>query len=300
MKTETINSSPNAQAKSMVGKVVLITGATSGIGLSTSRALAEKGARLVIVGRDLEKITSAVNNIREEVKNSDIDTLLADLSSLDEVRDLTNEFKNRYDRLDVLINNAGAIFFTRVLTIDGYEKTFALNHLSNFLLTNLLLDKIILTARNTGEARIVNVSSDAHRGGKIYFDDLMFEQRRYGIGGWRAYNQSKLANILFTFELARRLGETNVSVNALHPGFVASNLGKNNGLLGKMGMKLAQIFATTPEIGAQTSIYLASWPDVKGMTGKYFTKCQEVPADPAAYNLETARKLWDISEELVG
>jgi NAD(P)-dependent dehydrogenase (short-subunit alcohol dehydrogenase family) len=285
--------------QAMQDKVVLITGATSGIGEVTALALAEKGATVIVVGRTPERASATVEKIRQSTANRKVDYILADLSSLGQVRDLANAFRQQYDRLDVLINNAGAVFFKKEFSVDHYERTFALNYLSYFLLTNLLLDQIRAAAQLAGEARIVNVSSDIHRGSKIYFDDLMFEHRSYGVGGVRAYSQTKLADVLFTFELARRLEGSTVTSNACHPGLVSSNIGKNNGLLGKLSMGVVNRFAISPQEGAQTPIYLASWPAIKGYSGKYFTKCQPVRADKKTYDLNTAKQLWEISEELV-
>ncbi len=280
-------------------KVVLVSGATSGIGEASARALAEKGATVVVIGRDALRAQATVADIRSTSSNQSIDFLVADLSSLAQVQKLAVEFQSKYERLDVLINNVGAVFFTRQTSVDGYEMTFALNHLSYFLLTNLLLERLKTTAAAVGEARIVNVSSEAHRGAKMFFDDLMFERRSYGYGGLRAYSQSKLANILFTFELSRRLEGSQVIANALHPGLVASNIGKNNGKLGQIYARVARRLGINSSEGAQTVVYLASWPEVKGNTQKYYRQCQSVQADPAAYDLASAQKLWEISEALV-
>jgi NAD(P)-dependent dehydrogenase (short-subunit alcohol dehydrogenase family) len=290
-------SSPN-QFSTLQDKVILITGATSGIGEATAQALAAKTATVVIVGRNLERTDSTVINIRRNSQNPNVDFLLADLSSIEEVRKLSNEFISRYGRLDVLINNAGGVFFKRQTSIDGLEMTFTLNHLSYFLLTNLLLEQLQATARMEGQARIINVASNAHYGARLDLDDLMFERRSYTIGGFPAYAQSKLANVLFTFELARRLEGSSVTANVLHPGFVATNLGKNNGRLGKLAMSVANKFAENPQTGAQTSIYLASWPEVRGVSGKYFEKCQPAIPDKQANDLELARRLWQISEAM--
>jgi NAD(P)-dependent dehydrogenase (short-subunit alcohol dehydrogenase family) len=285
--------------ESFQDKVILITGATSGIGEITALALAEKGATVIAVGRSADRSRAVVDKIRRETSNPKVDFLCADLSSLSQVNDLAHTFKQKYDRLDVLINNAGAVFFKRELSHGNYEKTFTLNYLSYFLLTNLLLEKMKFTTELVGDARIINVSSEMHRGSKIQFDDMMFEHRSYGIGGVRAYSQSKLADLLFSFELARRLEGSKLTCNAAHPGLVSSNIGKNNGLLGKISMGVINKFAISPQEGAQTLIYLASWPSVKGISGEYFIKCQPAQADVAANDLKTARQLWEISEELV-
>jgi retinol dehydrogenase-12 len=281
------------QNEPLQGKICLITGATSGIGKVTARELARKGASLVIVSRNPLRCENTIASIQDETGNSNIEYMVADLSSQDQIRQLARGFMDRYDRLDVLINNAGAIFLSRKESVDGIEMTWALNHLNYFLLTNLLLD--ILKA--SAPARIVNVASTAHRGAKINFDDLQGKRHFYGM---RAYSQSKLANVLFTYELARRLEGTQVTANALHPGFVASNFAKNNGGLVRLGMGIAKFFAISPEKGAETSIYLASSPDVEGVSGRYFVNKQAARSDPASYNEETARKLWQVSEEMTG
>jgi NAD(P)-dependent dehydrogenase (short-subunit alcohol dehydrogenase family) len=276
---------------SMNGKRCVVTGSTGGIGLVTARELARQGARLTLISRNPERCQAAVDNIREETGNQDIEFIAADLSSQAEVRRAAQEFLDRHEQLDVLVNNAGGFFWRRAETVDGLEMTMALNHLNYFLLTNLLLE----TIKASGPARIVNVSSDAHRGAKVNFDDIQ-GQRRYA--GFRAYAQSKLMNVLFTYELARRLEGSGVTANALHPGFVASGFGKNNGLLFRILMPIAQLGALSPEDGARTSTYLASSPNVEGVSGKYFTKERAVRSDPASYDEQTALRLWELSLEL--
>lgn len=289
----------NLQPQTMLGKVVVVTGATSGIGEYTALSLAEKGATVVIVGRNQERIDSTIRKISQETSNPRLIPCLADLSSLKQVLQLASQILERTDRLDVLVNNAGANFFKKTLSPDGYEMTFAVNHLSYFYLTSLLLGTIQATAKDSGEARIINVASEAHRSAKLVFDDLMFDRRIYEYGGWRAYAQSKLANLLFTFELSRRLEGSPVTANAVHPGLVATQVGYNNGRGAKLVMKLVQGFAISPQEGAQTSIYLASWPEMKGVTGKYFYRCQAIMAEKSAYDPTTARRLWEISDELI-
>ena len=277
----------------MQGRICLITGATNGIGKSTAQALARMGATVVIVGRNAQKTAQVVEEIRAASGNHTVDSLLADLSSRQEVRRLASEFKSKYSQLHVLLNNAGGTFTTRQLSADGIEMTFALNHLAYFQLTNLLLD----TIKASAPARIINVSSDAHSGGKIEFDNLQGE-RSYSIFG--PYGNSKLANILFTTELARRLEGTGVTANALHPGFTSTGFGKNNpGLLMKMIRAVVPLIARSPEKGAATSIYLASSPEVQRISGKYFVDCRVTPPAPQATNSAVARKLWDISAEMV-
>ncbi|MBN1121566.1 MAG: SDR family oxidoreductase [Anaerolineae bacterium] len=281
---------------SMTGKVVLVTGATNGIGRVTAMALAQMGATVVVHGRSQEKAEYTVSLIKEETGSNTVDYLLADLASQDEIRAMAAEFKQRYDRLDVLVNNAGAIFLKRKESAEGIEMTFALNHLAYFLLTNLLLDLIIQTGEQYGEARIVNVSSGAHYGPQIVLDDIQSP----GIySGWLAYGQSKLANILFTYELARRLQGTNVTANVLHPGFVASGFAKNNPIT-RPAMALSSIFALSPEEGAQTSIYLASSDEVKSVTGQYFYKSKARKSSAASYDEEAQHELWKLSKKLTG
>lgn len=276
-------------------KVMLVTGGTSGLGKVVALELAKKGATTVIVGRNSAKTQAVVKEIEQQSGNSAIDGLVGDLSSIAQVRGLTAEFRKRYSRLDVLINNAGAIFARRQATVDGYERTFALNHLAYFLLTNLLLDLL----KTSAPSRIVNVSSRSHEGGAVNFDDLQAE-RAYGIGGGRAYSQSKLANIMFTYELARRLAGTGVTANALHPGMVATPFGENNGGLMGLVMKLVHRFAITPEEGADTIIYLAASPEVEGVTGQYWEKRGPVRSSPASYDESAQKRLWDVSARMTG
>jgi NAD(P)-dependent dehydrogenase (short-subunit alcohol dehydrogenase family) len=276
----------------MRGKICLITGGTNGIGKSTAHELASMGATVVIVGRDARKTSQVVEEIRAASGNDTVDSLLADLSSQQEVRRLANEFESKYSHLDVLLNNAGAVFMQRQLSVDGIEMTFALNHLASFLLTNLLLDKIKASA----PARIINVSSGAHTSGKIEFDNLQGELDFSS----RAYGNSKLATILFTMELARRLEGTGVTANSLHPGFVSTGFGKNNpGFFMKVIRAVVPLIARSPEKGAETSIYLASSPDVQSITGRYFVDRKLTQPAPPATNTAIARKLWDISAEMV-
>jgi NAD(P)-dependent dehydrogenase (short-subunit alcohol dehydrogenase family) len=277
----------------MHGKVCLITGGTSGIGLITAEALTQAGATVIIVGRSPEKTQSAVRAIQEKAGSQNVEYLLGDLSNQAEVRRMAADFHQRHHQLHVLINNAGAVFMSRRLSQDGIEITFALNHLAYFLLTNLLLDLLIASA----PSRIINVSSAAHTSQQINLSDLQNQQK---YNSWKAYGQSKLANLYFTYQLARRLDGTGVTVNALHPGFVATNFGRSNGGLFNPIFKLAQLAAISPEEGAKTSIYLATSPDVNGVTGKYFVKSKLVSSSPVSYDENIARKLWEISQEMTG
>jgi retinol dehydrogenase-12 len=280
-------------AHQMHGKVCMVTGATSGIGLVTAHALARQGATLIVVGRNPERGATTVSRIRQETGNQAVELMVADLSAQAQVRQLASEVQSRFAHLDVLINNAGALFGRRQLSHDGIEMTFALNHLAYFLLTNLLLDALKASA----SARIVNVSSEAHRGARLDFADLQ-GQHRYS--GWRAYAQSKLANILFTYELARRLEGTSVVANVLHPGFVATNFGRNNRSITAVFWRIAQLAAISPEEGAQTIIYLASAPEVKGVNGEYFVKKKSVRSSQVSYDRAAAERLWQVSVELTG
>lgn len=272
----------------------MVTGANAGIGKITALELAKQGAQVVIVARSQARGAEAQAEIIAASGNGDVHLLQADLSSQAEIRKLAAQFKRDFTRLDVLVNNAGAFFNRRQLSVDGLEMTFALNHLGYFLLTHLLLDALQASA----PARIINVSSDAHRGAKIDFDDL---QAARGYAGFRVYGISKLANVLFTYELARRLGGTAVTANALHPGFVATNFGRNNGfVVDKLFGLLGRFFAKSPEEGAETSIYLAASPEVAGVSGQYFVNKKAVKSSLASYDADAARRLWEISEELVG
>ena len=274
------------------GRICLITGGTNGIGKSTAQELARMGATVVIVGRDAQKTSQVVEEICAASGNNKVDSLLADLSSQQEIRRLANEFKNKYSHLHVLLNNAGAVFMQRQLSVDGIEMTFALNHLAYFLLTNLLLD----TIKASAPARIINVSSGTHTSGKIEFDNLQGE-RDYSP---KAYDNSKLAIILFTIELARRLEGTGVTVNALHPGFTSTGFGKNNpGFLMNLIRAVVPLIAHSPQKGAGTSIYLASSPAVQSITGKYFVDCKVTQPAPQATVMVVARKLWGASAEMV-
>jgi NAD(P)-dependent dehydrogenase (short-subunit alcohol dehydrogenase family) len=274
----------------MRGKRVLVTGATTGIGRVTAVELGRAGAEVIIVARDREKAAATLAELAQ-AGAPPAQALYADLSLTSSVRALAAEAREKFDRIDVLVNNAGAIFGTRALTAEGFERTFALNHLSYFLLTNLLLDRI------PSGGRIVNVSSEAHRPAKVNFDDLQLERRYTAFG---AYCLSKLMNLLFTFELARRVQARGITVNAAHPGPVASNFGRSNrGFFGAL-FALAGPFMLTPQKGARTQIWLASSPDVEGITGKYFAKCREKKPSARALDEATQRRLWDATAQLVG
>lgn len=279
----------------MKGRVVLVTGATSGIGLVTARELARMGARVIIASRSAVRCAQTAQQIAQATGNSEVLAMPTDLSSLRAVRALAERVRAEVGQLDVLVNNAGAIFGERKISADGFEMTWALNHLSYFLLTNLLLD--LLSA--SPEGRVVNVSSDAHFAvRRADFSDINFERRRYG--GFAAYCLSKLANVMFTYELARRLQGSTVTANALHPGAVATNFGRNNpGVLGLV-FRLFTCFALSPEQGAQTSIYLASSPAVAGVSGQYFDRCKPKRSSPISYDQSAQRQLWALSAAQVG
>ncbi len=278
----------------MQGKVCFVTGATAGIGAVTARELARMGATVVGVGRNPVKCASVRESIRIETGNAQVEYFSADLSSQAQVRQLAETIKQEYSRLDVLVNYAGAYYFTYQESVDGIELTFALNHLGYFLLTNLLIGLIKASA----PARIVNVSSESHQSARINFANL---NGRGFYKSWTAYGQSKLANLLFTYELARWLEGTGVTANALHPGFVASNFAQNNGWLVAWGTRVAQKLAgRTPQEGARTVIYLATSPDVEGVSGKYFIDEKAVPSSPASYDETSAKRLWVASEQMTG
>lgn len=279
----------------------MVTGATSGIGAVTARELARAGATVVLVGRDAAKCAREVRRIGRDMPGSRAEALVADLSSQAQIRRLAARFEERHRRLDVLVNDAGAYFARRQVTVDGLEMTFALNHLSYFLLTLLLMKR--LTA--SPAARVVNVSSSAHAAGGIDFENLQAEKRYDRL---EAYARSKLANLLFTYELARRLAGTHVTANALHPGIVATRLGADRGWF-RMKVRnlvrvrlrgLVSLGMITPEQGARTSIHLASSPVVEGVSGRYFEECREALSSDASYDRTAAATLWRVSEDLTG
>jgi len=277
----------------MQGKTALVTGGTTGIGFVTARVLAEKGAAVTIVGRNPQRGEQAARAIRAEVPGAEVRFERADLSLLDESRRLARNIAESTERLDVLVNNAGAIFSRRQVTADGLEATFALNHMSYFLLTNLLLNRL----RAAEAGRIVVVASIAHRRARLDFDDLQSE-RRYSVR--TAYSRSKLANVMFAYALARRLEGSSVTVNALHPGLVASRFGSNNGWLFRNGLKLAFRVsgAIGVEEGAELNIRLASDPALEGVSGRYFSDGEEVPSSPASLSVEDQERLWAASEAI--
>ncbi|MEJ5308780.1 MAG: SDR family oxidoreductase [Anaerolineae bacterium] len=276
--------------KPMRDKVCMVTGAASGIGAVTARALAQQGASVILVDRNAAKGVVVTEQIKRQTGNTALEFMRVDLSSQKEIRQLVQQFTSRHRHLHVLVNNAGALFGERQESVDGIEMTFALNYLGYFLLTNLLLD----TLKASAPARIINTSSRSHARARINFDDL---ESRKNYRGLSAYAHSKLAIVLFTYELARRLEGTGVTVNALHPGIVATNFAmKDGGIMGLI-VRLFRPFFIGPEQGAQTGIYLATSPEVEGVTGKYFVKCKAVPSSPASYDRAVASRLWEISEQ---
>lgn len=279
----------------IAGKQVLVTGATDGIGLAMARELARLGARVLIVSRNPEKCARIAAALRRETGNQAVDALAADLSVQAEVRALAEQVVSRQEQLHVLINNVGGFFLRREITADGLEKTLALNHLSYFLLTNLLLDLIRSSGESGSQARIVNVSSGGHSQGHMNFGDLQFER---GYRSMAAYGRSKLANLLFTYELDRRLAEQPVTVNAFHPGLVGTEFARNNGLLARIAMRLVRPFLLAPEQGAETGIYLASSPAVEGVSGKYYVRKRPQQSSSESYDESVARRLWDVSMQL--
>lgn len=280
----------------MDGKTVVVTGANSGIGLATAAALAAAGARTVLTARDPAKGAAAAKEVAARTGNDQVTAVTFDLASLASVRRGAEDLLAQCDRIDVLVNNAGLVLSQRRESADGYEMTFAVNHLGPFLLTNLLLDRL----RAGAPTRVVTVASTAHNQARhgMPFDDL---QSTRAYRGMKVYGESKLANILFTTELARRLEGTEVTANCLHPGTVATGYGRDGDSTGFLafGLKVIKPFVLTPEKGARTSVYLASSPAVAGVTGRYFVKCRPKAPTRAAQDPEAARRLWEVSEQLV-
>lgn len=278
----------------MNGKTVLITGGTSGIGMAAAVGLASMGAHIGITGRDRTRAEQAAATIADQAGSPAVDVFIADMSSQAGVRRLASEVLVAYPQLDVLLNNVGGFWAHRHLTVDGLEHTFALNHLAPFLLTNLLLERLTTSA----PARVITVSSGAHSMGRIDFDDLMGEQ---AYSGQQAYNQSKLANVMFTYELARRLKGTGVTATALHPGMTNTSFSRED-----PSRKMAPIvfvvrpFMRSPKKGADTAVYLASSSAVEGVTGQYFVNRKIKKSEKSSYRIATTFRLWHVSADLVG
>lgn len=279
----------------VAGRRVVLTGGTNGIGLAAAEALAARGARLTLVARSASRASAAAARISQMAPSAPpVDVVLGDLATVAAVRRIGHEIAERYPRIDVLINNAGALFSSRRLTADGLEMTRALNHLAPFTLTTTLLERLIVSA----PARIITTSSAAHRGARIPFDDLD-AARGYGGFGLTRYGQSKLANILFTVELARRLEGTGVTANCFHPGVVNTGFNRNNGLLLSVAMLAIAPLARSPRRGAETLVWLADAPEVSGISGAYFVDKRPVQPSPAARDAAAARRLWELTEQTV-
>ncbi len=278
----------DATPSSLAGKTCVVTGATSGIGAAAARALAQLGAHVVVAGRDQDRCRSTVDAIRAATGNTAVESVVADLTSLAEIRRLAGELKDRYPRIDVLANNAGAYFARREETADGFERTWALNVLAPFLLTNLLLDRL----ESSAPARVINTSSNAHERARLSMDDF---DGTPGRAGFRAYGRSKLALQLLTYEFARRVDPAKVTVNAYHPGFVASRFGWNNGAVYRGAIRvLSRGFGVSVEAGADTLVYLASAPEVAETTGRYFYERRDTRSSPLSYDAALARRVWDV------
>ncbi len=277
----------------ILGRTFVITGATSGVGLETARRLASLGGRVALVGRDPARGEAAMAAVRRQAPDSDLRFFRADLARLDEVRRVADSLLRALPRIDVLINNAGAIFRRREVTVDGFERTFALNHVAYFLLTDLLRDRLVASS----PARIVNVASEAHRSVTLDFGDL---QTARGYSGWLAYRRSKLCNILFTRELARQLAGSGITANCVHPGFVASRFGDNTDGMYKLGVQLAKrVFAISPANGAKTSVYVATAAETGRVSGRYYSREKQTEPSLAAQDDAAASRLWEETANLI-
>src|SRR5437879_3233606 len=276
----------------VAGKRVVLSGATNGIGLASAVELARRGADLTLVARNQARAAEAVGRINAVSTGSAPDVMLADLASQASIRRLADELLAKYPRIQVLVNNAGAIYARRQLSAEGIEMAWAVNHLAPFLLTTLLLDRL----KSSPPARIVTTSSGAHEGARIPFDDLNAE-RSWGGAGFSRYGETKLANILFTAELARGLEGTGVTANAFHPGLVATGFNRNNGVLMRIGMAITRPFARSPQKGAETLIWLVDAEEAGELNGAYVFDSRPVSPSPAALNIETGRQLWRVSAE---
>jgi NAD(P)-dependent dehydrogenase (short-subunit alcohol dehydrogenase family) len=273
----------------MKGKICIVTGANSGIGKATAMGLAKMGATVVMLCRNKERGEEAQKEIIDLTGNTNVDLMLCDLASLKEIHSFVSEFKSKYQLLHVLINNAGIMTAKRNQSVDGYEMNFAVNHLAPFLLTNLLLDIL----KNSAPSRIINVGSAAHRFGKMDFDDLQSENKKSRF--MKLYGSSKLAMTLVSYELSRRLEGSNVTVSVVHPGIINTNLGRDRS---SISIGFSKRFFKPPEVGAETSLYLASSPEVEGITGKYYANKQQKKSSKESYNEEYAKRLWEITEEM--
>lgn len=274
--------------------VVIVTGANAGIGKAAATELAKSGAHVVMVCRNTGRGQEALEQVKAQSQNDNVTLMLCDLGSLKSINAFCAAFREKYARLDVLVNNAGMISTQRLETKDGFEMQFGVNHLGPFLLTNCLLDLLIASA----PSRIVNVASGAHKGGRIFFDDVHLS---HNYKAWRAYAQSKLANVMFTYTLSERLSGTGVTANCLHPGAVASDIGINRDTgFGKTIRRILNLFFLTAQKGAETAVYLATSPEVAGITGKYFVRKKAVPSSESSYDKQAAERLWELSARLTG
>jgi NAD(P)-dependent dehydrogenase (short-subunit alcohol dehydrogenase family) len=278
----------------MQGKIVVVTGANAGIGFETTKALAARGAHVAMVCRSEQRGDTARHRLAEQTGNPRLDLFVADLSSQAQVRRVATDIAARYDRVDVLINNAAVVYSHHVLSEDGVEMQLAVNHLAYYLLTRLLLDRLVAS----GRGRVVNVASRAHFRGRIAFDDLNASRRYSPLA---AYNQSKLANVLFTYELARRLAGTGITANCVHPGLVRTRIGnKHTTPLHSLLHSLMCVLGVAPGKGARTPVYVATAADIEGVTGKYFVNARPVSSSRASYDRSAAERLWRVSAELTG
>jgi NAD(P)-dependent dehydrogenase (short-subunit alcohol dehydrogenase family) len=275
----------------MRGRVCVVTGASSGIGFETARGLAAAGARVLMICRDRERGEAAMLRIRAEHEGADLELFLADLSSMDDLWRVAAELQGRHPRIHVLVNNAGALFGRRILSADGIEMNFALNHLSYFILTNLLMETLVASS----PARVVNVASNAHRAGRIDWDDIQMER---GYGGFQAYRNSKLMNLLFTFELARRLAKRGVTANCLHPGVVWTGIARQGRLHERLIWGVIRPFMIDAEKGAVGALRLASATELEKVSGNYFDQVTEAVPTSAAQDLDAAARLWAISRKI--
>ena len=276
----------------MKNQVCIITGANSGIGKETALSLAKLGATVILLCRNYERGNIALKSIITESNNKNVELMLCDLSSQNSISDFISKFKNKYDSLNVLINNAGILLNKRTISVDGVENTFAINHLGPFILTNSLLDLL----KSSSPSRIINVSSSAHYRANFDLDNMQGEKK---YSSFEAYCKSKLYNVLFTYELSRILAGSNVTVNCLHPGFIPTNLFANSSFFYKAIVKILSPILIDAKSGSKTSTYLATSKDVENITGKYFVKCKPKQSSKISYDKSASKNLWDISEKLV-
>jgi NAD(P)-dependent dehydrogenase (short-subunit alcohol dehydrogenase family) len=279
--------------KRMIGKICIVTGSNSGIGKETALALTGMGATVVMAVRDLERGETAREEIIRRTGKDAVDLMICDLSSTKSIRQFVEEISNKYDRLDVLINNAGAACHERQITEDGFERSLAVNYLGPFLLTRELLPLL----ERSAPSRVINLSSGMHTRAKIDFDDIQSERSSNGMS---VYGSTKLMILMYTYELARRLDGTGVTANVVHPGFAATNLGASMGLAYRIGLKLMRPFQINAERGSETPVYVATSPELEGVTGRYFAKSLEKPSSEESYDESAQKRIWDVAESLLG